>query len=392
MALDLTYLLLDFGLTIDNSPVFQSQVLDRLIVQHKNGIDVGLVTTVQDGRRFESVAGIRLRDLEIPFVTVPDGRISTSILRVARGFRRLQRHHPARFVYARGLPGVAALKLAYPIGGPRLVYDHRGDYPGEAVGRGTNPVQRRIMSQIFGFVTRRADYVSCVSTHGADLIRREWRRSQVDVIPSCVDVDEFMSGARERTEVRRELGIRDEDLLLVYSGGTPVYACIDQTLRYWDALATRGDVKFLILSHIPGDWEHRPVFQRLRSSGVLQLQSAGRTAVPSYLAAADIGFLLREKNRVNLAASPVKFAEYLAAGLAVVTSPGLGDVGQLVQERQLGLLLPSEPNADALSRLESFLKSVTADRQHYSTRAKRAAREVLDWSQYLGKWRRLFQS
>jgi len=51
---------------------------------------------------------------------------------------------------------------------------------------------------------------------------------------------------------------------------------------------------------------------------------------------ADYGFLLRERSLANAVAAPTKFAEYLAAGLKVLISPGVGDYSDLVEKHALG--------------------------------------------------------
>jgi glycosyltransferase involved in cell wall biosynthesis len=109
--------------------------------------------------------------------------------------------------------------------------------------------------------------------------------------------------------------------------------------------------------------------------------------VPAYLAASDVGFLLRQDNPVNHVASPVKFGEYLASGLAVVTSPKLGDVSRLVVERNLGLLVSPEDIEESAKLTERFLSAVIQDREGYRDRSQQAAAELLDWSKQIATWR-----
>jgi hypothetical protein len=61
--------------------------------------------------------------------------------------------------------------------------------------------------------------------------------------------------------------------------------------------------------------------------------------VADHLAVCDYGLLLREPTITNRVASPTKFAEYLAAGLDVLISPGLGDLSDFVRRHGCGLVV-----------------------------------------------------
>jgi len=58
--------------------------------------------------------------------------------------------------------------------------------------------------------------------------------------------------------------------------------------------------------------------------------------VHGFLCIADYGLLIREKNQTNGTASPVKFGEYLNAGLKVILSKNIGDFSDLVTSHNLG--------------------------------------------------------
>jgi len=116
----------------------------------------------------------------------------------------------------------------------------------------------------------------------------------------------------------------------------------------------------------------------------LTLQSS---ELPRYLAAADIGFLLRETDPVNAVASPVKFAEYLAAGLGVVTSPGLEGAAELVVSRRLGLAISPTPDADEIGQLADFVDNFNDQKERISEEAVVQALNNYDWGSHLNRWR-----
>ncbi len=73
----------------------------------------------------------------------------------------------------------------------------------------------------------------------------------------------------------------------------------------------------------------------------------------SYLHCCDYGILLREQSVTNKVASPVKFAEYLYAGLPVLITKNLGDFSEYVKSNNCGHVLDEEcPDWSFLQNIE----------------------------------------
>lgn len=149
---------------------------------------------------------------------------------------------------------------------------------------------------------------------------------------------------------RTKWGYGPADVVLVYAGslaGWQSLAALNTLLA--PLLEQQPAVKLLFLSRPD------PVIEALatRFSGRVQRIWTGPEEVPALLAACDHGLLLREASITNRVASPVKFAEYLHAGLPLLISPQIGDCSALVQQEQAGAvwapgatlprLLPTDP-------------------------------------------------
>ena len=61
--------------------------------------------------------------------------------------------------------------------------------------------------------------------------------------------------------------------------------------------------------------------------------------VPKYFSLAHIGILLRKQELLNRVSCPLKFGEYLAAGIPVVLTKGIGDTESIVQENNIGIIV-----------------------------------------------------
>jgi len=100
--------------------------------------------------------------------------------------------------------------------------------------------------------------------------------------------------------------------------------------------------------------------------------------VPGYLAAADVGLLLREPCLVNRVASPVKFAEYLAAGLPVLLTEQIGDYSALAAAHRVGCVIPyADLQSGDGAPLRDFFAEVHENRPAWRDRCRQTAEAEL---------------
>ena len=64
--IDVLYVVLDIGLTLDNSAVLQAQVLDQLIAQHDQGIKVGVICGHKSLDEFQNLVLMKLENVDGP--------------------------------------------------------------------------------------------------------------------------------------------------------------------------------------------------------------------------------------------------------------------------------------------------------------------------------------
>lgn len=386
---DLLYVLLDPGLTLDNSPVLQSQVLDRIRMQRGAGLSVGVVATMHDAARFRSLVHTPLAAIDVDVCAFPDRDLMRNLLAGRRALRRLR--PGTKSVYARSMWGAFAYRLAFPSGGPPLIYDFRGDVVAESADRNVSPLRQTVLRFLSRKAFAPARTMLAVSTAAAEMLAADYGKRDTVVMPSGVDAGWFRAAAGRRDDVRRSLGVAAEDILLVYAGGLNPYQMISEMLAIWENLANQPGVRFLLLlAHEQPTAGRRPGLERIDAIPGLVHMSLPRSEIPAYLAAADIGFLLRKEHPLNTVASPVKFGEYLAAGLAVVTSPGLGDVSDVVSRRDVGVLVRPQEREAAAAACRALIARVQRDREGFRQRAWRAVHEEgWDWSAHADIWRRL---
>jgi len=159
---------------------------------------------------------------------------------------------------------------------------------------------------------RRADLVAC----GTDVVAAEVRRLGVNadrivVTPTGVDVDAF-AGGDGRAATREALGLEDR-FVVGWVGSFRRFHALDQLV------AAARDVPGCALLMV-GDGPERPRVEALaRAHGVCAVftGTVPHADMARHLAAMDAAVVVAERDSV-FHYSPLKLAEYLAAGLAVV--------------------------------------------------------------------------
>ena len=208
-------------------------------------------------------------------------------------------------------------------------------------------------------------------------------------MPSAVDRRPYEEASLRAQEFRHSLGIMNDEVVLIYSGGTAHYQMIPQMLMIWKVLVLQLNVRCVLLTK--QSTSHESSIDSLISSvpGIISL-SVDREEIPSYLVAADIGFLLREQEQLNSVAPPVKFAEYLTAGLAVVTSPGVGDISDLVQNKNLGILINSHNLKQSVLACSDLIRVIINDRKLFKQKSHHFFQEgYWDLQSHASIWKKI---
>jgi glycosyltransferase involved in cell wall biosynthesis len=129
--------------------------------------------------------------------------------------------------------------------------------------------------------------------------------------------------------------------------------------------------QFILLNNLPAD--------------CVVMEEVPHAQVPKMINAADAGILLREQHPVNVVSSPTKFGEYLAAGIPVILTDGIGDYSELAERLNVGVKINYEKGGFSevtCQKLVHFVKDVQRNRAVWTERCQSAAAGNLDWDLY----------
>ncbi len=180
------------------------------------------------------------------------------------------------------------------------------------------------------------------------------------VIPCTVNVPDQNDAIKTKAEILVELGWSHEDIIIVYSGGIAGWQSFDRLMKIIPNWINRQDVKVLFLT------KNCPEIDQLTQSFPNHVKRLWLKpeAVLAYTSIADYGLLIRRQNITNQVASPVKFAEYLMAGLKVIISEEIGDFTDFVSQQNCGHIF-----SELINDTHSFVKVSTTDKARHKTLA-----------------------
>jgi len=256
--------------------------------------------------------------------------------------------------------------------GRRVIFDIRGllaeEYveggvwrAGSALFRWTKRVERALFRTSDGFVI--------LSDRGRELLAGEGTilaalRRPIEVIPCCVDLDRFtLPDAAAKSAARARLGFAGRRVI-VHIGAIDGWVPTRDAARVMAAAYHRDPrATVVVLTQSPT----APAMQRaLETEGVVVggercvLRGATPDAVPEYLHAADVGLALYKAGVSKVCSSPTRLGEYLASGVPVLGSAGIGDMDRVMVDDRTGVVLSSWDPA-AIARAWADMETLERD-------------------------------
>jgi glycosyltransferase involved in cell wall biosynthesis len=213
-----------------------------------------------------------------------------------------------------------------------LIYYDIDYYPG------VHPQWAGILSRREQICCDTADAVASVSRPLASLREQQGARLAV-VIPNGVNFNRFQAAATGRIE---------HPPTLVYMGSLDPRWGVDLPVRAMPQLRQIiPDIRLLVAGRGPAEEGLRQLAHSLGVDDCVRFEGFVPYAnLPELLAQADLGVATSRQNSFRKYASPLKIAEYMAAGLPVICSGG-GEAEQMIQESNAGVNIPFAPEAFA---------------------------------------------
>lgn len=181
------------------------------------------------------------------------------------------------------------------------------------------------------------------------LISEGLDKRKIRVVPCAVPVENFAYRASDRDKIREKLSIPSDSFTAIYVGKLGGLYYDIEAVNLW-AACFRIWPEFQLIWLTPQD-KDRLGKTVLKGQSLppdrLHIRSVPHEEVTEYLSAADFAFSLHRATKVSAYFSPIKDGEYWANGLPIVITAGVGDDAMIIQEHQIGIVLPGDwPSRD----------------------------------------------
>ncbi len=327
------------------------------------GHEVTLITSsalLPPGWGSRRLDGIDLVVIDVPYGNHMDvADRMRAFLRFAVLAAREVTRHRADLVFATSTPLTIALPALLGMAWQRapMVFEVRDLWPDVPIALGAlrNPAVRGAARALERLAYAGASRVVALSPGMADGVGRWVPRERVATIPNASDTQLFQGG--EGSAVRARLGLSPDQPLVLYAGTLGRVNGVGYLVDLAERVARLDpDVRFLLAGHGAerAAVEDQVRLRRLRDRVFVQ-DPVPKRELPDLLAAATVA----TSTVIDVPAlhhnSANKFFDALAAGRPIVINHE-GWQADLIREREVGLVLPPEPDDRAAAELVAFLR------------------------------------
>jgi hypothetical protein len=339
--------------------VYESQVIDTCrFLQDTFKEDVSLIAFISGRNYFANKAKIKAaysNSTVLPmYPKIINWEKNLFLLKLIMRFRNKEN------VIARGVFATLLARDSEKFA--KVCFDARGAYTAEwnEYLKTESPYIAKEMTKLESRAVLQSNYRIAVSQKLVAYWKTSFKYMSTNhvVIPCTLSTDAKTEyDADKANALRKQFGITENEVLLVYSGSSAGW----QSFKVLDEFITKAfnqnpSLKLLMLCK-PG--AERSLAQKFPGRVIQHWVSEHE--VQTQLQAADYGLLVREQSVTNEVSSPVKFAEYLAAGLPVIISENIGDYSAFVSEKNCGTLadatdwnLLKRPSTDEKQRIQAI--------------------------------------
>ena len=352
-------------------PLGQSQVVPYVKGLASLGYRMKLVSfekprSLRDARRVSSVRQ-ELAEAGVDWSPLRYHRrwsLASTSYDVLQGIRlglRIRKSSGVRLIHARSyVAGLMAREIAARASVP-WIFDMRGFWVDERNGAGLwtdGSLVVRLARSVERSLLERANALVHLTQQGARLapeLAAGVTLPKASVIPTCVDLGRFVP-ADNPEELRDRLGVASGPVI-IYIGSLSTWYLAELTLRVGGEFVRRTGGSFVVLTQ---EVEYvRDLGERLDVHPLVDSVEYGR--VPDWIAMADVGLALVRPDHAKRASAPTKVGEYLACGLAVAATAGVGDLNDHFEGSDVAITVsPSEEPERIVDRVLEALE--TTDR------------------------------
>ena len=270
----------------------------------------------------------------------------------------LIRRHKAKKIYSEGFPGAIIGHFLSKLSGmPHIIhtFEPHADYMVEAGVWNKSNWEYRLLKKLEIPVGNHATHIITATKGYRKRLLEKGIKSEIRVIPSCVDTSFYKYLPEKRVELRSTFGLTNEHIVIAYLGKLGGMYMDRELFEFFASCLRDGKDRFFFFLFTNESSDK--IEASLRDWGIplskIFYKYLQKDEVPSYLSAADIGFCGIRAIKSRRFSSPIKNGEYWACGLPILIPEGISDDYIHASEEQIGLTFKNTSEID-LKVLESL--------------------------------------
>ncbi|MEO7317119.1 MAG: glycosyltransferase [Ginsengibacter sp.] len=393
------------GLT---DPLGQSQIIPYLAGLTKYGYQFTILSCDKPDKYLlhkERIENI-LRSYPIKWVSIPYHKnppVLSSIydtMMLKRKARQLHQEDTFDMVHTRaGTPAIVGLWMKQKFG-VKYLNDLRDFFADSRIDSGSwnlkNPVYRAVYRYLKNKESesiKSNDGIVCL-THTAEKIIREWpeykKNIPLKVIPCSVDTELFNPKKIDqdtKKKIREELQIAEGDIIISYLGSIGGWYLTEEMMAFCKIISDENPgTRFLFIT----PHQHEIIFEMARKHSISEnkilVRHAQRDDVPILLSLSTYSIFFIKPCYSKQASSPTKHGEIMAMGIPLVTNKGVGDVAEIVQNYNSGIVLNNFEKESLAAAAKLLSKGIPFDPE----RIRAGALEYYDLQNAIEKYKEIY--
>ena len=213
---------------------------------------------------------------------------------------------------------------------------------------------------IYNTVLKNSNIVFTISQYLEEEVKGSGCRNVV-YLPVFVDAGVFQKDALERTKIRRELGISNNEVVIGYSGSFWHVEGVPLLVKAFKSLSDRYENIRLVLvggRNVPDSDDVAGLVKELQlEKKVIHVPPQPHELMPKYLSAFDIACSPKIDCAENRAANPIKIYEYMSMGLPTLVS-AVGEISNIIENGYDGFLANPGDEDDLERKLEHVIQNL----------------------------------
>ncbi len=389
-------------------PLGQSQVLPYLLGLSKYGYKIFLLSCEKSQSFIDNkhIIDDLIKDSGIVWVPVNYTKtppvISTllDILKLRKAAKEIHKQYGLDMVHTRpGVPALVGLWMKKKFG-IKFLNDVRDFYADSRVDGKMWDLKNPLYKTVYKYFKRKEeeqyeynDGIVCL-THAAKKVITSLPQFKqaipLEVIPCSTDLELFNPAAITETQIqatKAAFGIKPEDIIITYLGSVGGLYLTEEMMHFCKIINDKiPAAKFLFIS--PN--RHVEIAAAAKKYGIephkLIIKKASRKEVPLFLSVSNFSVFFIRPCFSRKAQSPTKHGEIMAMGIPVITNREIGDVEEIIEKYQSGIVI----NAFTSEAYNSVADIIASGKTYDAAAIRQGAVEYYALSSAIEKYKNIY--